>query len=955
VIGIGKNSVCIISVDAKDLFLSESCESADERGYKIRYANGDINTRKFSNTLDYSLDLIKLREVYMKTYRRLNFTFWQDKREYCQRVVNVTFKYSVKEYNRMFGNLYVKFGKDPSKAKQRLKDHLYYEDGELVAVEVGEPVEFPSDEEQLVRCFTFDGGAYRAKPNMKVLQSVADLRRKFYLDGFVCDGIRFVRFKRSAGSSRVGKCLFIDKNLYSRMHVWGLGGIIVKPNQQVDLAALESYISLTLSSIIGTIQIRPKNFLIIDDYESVFKDRVVAARIAGGWLKSETEEVEIRNSIWDGQSLIDASLLGSEYGGKGMVLLRNRFFKSACFNCNLQQFFWDNGISDVSQLNGRTIADDISDVKIITTPSSIKYLKFGSIDAWYNMVSSGCDFGVVKYEKPTPHFDGDMTQAHYQLLNTLQLSEEETRRLVQPSLDYLALIREDPAALRFHIGYDTGRHRVGSAETTSDVVYQMLGVTDKFCGTKMYYEYRKDILAAFTKNLRCGHLLVHGNYSTMLGNPMEMLQASIGRFDGKSVLGVGNIHSAMFAFDEIILGARSPHVTMGNVWLPRNVDCEGIRRYFNLTKEVVCVNSIGENLLQRLSGADFDSDAVLLTDNEILIECAKRNYESFLVPTSLVEARKVPRRYSSGEQADLDIKTSVNKIGEIVNLSQELNTKLWDRLNNGEEMDGVAELYNDIAKLDVMSGIEIDKAKKEFDVDVAAELRRLKKKYDERDGSGRLVKPNFFGKLAMAKGYYDSSKKSYQFHDTTMDYLQRIINRHRHKRENLEFAPFSSLLLPKAQFDSSSVNYGQIKQILSAVRDMKSEVSSIWESLGDKCENEEKFLLISIVKQKYTDYIKSLRLNSNTAYYLLLSIEQEKNRDISRHLFYSLFSIPNKDFLDLVEKSRTPVGCLVQDDCGSVKIYGKYYKTISNDHAAFLEPIKYMEKISIARHFINQS
>ena len=56
---------------------------------------------------------------------------------------------------------------------------------------------------------------------------------------------------------------------------------------------------------------------------------------------------------------------------------------------------------------------------------------------------------------------------------------------------------------------------------------------------------------------------------------------------------------------------------------------------------------------------------VMLTDNPILIGAAQKNYDKFLVPTSLVDAKKVVRHYTKEEQADLDIKTSVNKIGEI--------------------------------------------------------------------------------------------------------------------------------------------------------------------------------------------------------------------------------------------------------------------------------------------------
>ena len=188
-------------------------------------------------------------------------------------------------------------------------------------------------------------------------------------------------------------------------------------------------------------------------------------------------------------------------------------------------------------------------------------------------------------------------------------------------------------------------------------------INDSFSQTKYYQEFLTDLLRAYYKNLKNGHVYVNGNYSALLGNPMEMLQHSIGRFDGKSQLGAGNIHSTRFAYNQTLLASRSPHVTIGNVWLPHNSANETIDCYFNLTDEIVCINSIGENVLQRLSGADFDSDTVLLTDNDILINAAKRNYQLFKTPTSCVTARKVKRFYTPEQQADLDIKISVNKIG----------------------------------------------------------------------------------------------------------------------------------------------------------------------------------------------------------------------------------------------------------------------------------------------------
>ena len=110
--------------------------------------------------------------------------------------------------------------------------------------------------------------------------------------------------------------------------------------------------------------------------------------------------------------------------------------------------------------------------------------------------------------------------------------------------------------------------------------------------------------ASYYKTLKNGHVMVNGNYSTLVGNPVEMLQQAIGTFTGESQLGIGNIHSKRFAYNQTLLGTRSPHVSAGNIWLPYNVEDEAIDKYFNFTEEILPLNAIGENVLQRLSGAD---------------------------------------------------------------------------------------------------------------------------------------------------------------------------------------------------------------------------------------------------------------------------------------------------------------------------------------------------------------
>lgn len=979
---INTNAVYIPSLDGKDIYISNSLDP--KNGYKLKNKTGTLNLSRFINSLDYSLDLIKMRQVHKDLFpvadvNQLETIFSFDEKgneydelrsrgkEYSCQVINVTFKYSNKEFNRVRGNYYIRFGYRIDDLE--FEDCIAWDNGEIVGVQTGEEVNCPVDSKELTY-FTFKDGMYRAKDNIKTCNNVADIRSDIYENGFVCEGIKYVRFKRSSGSSRVGKCLFINEKLYDIMHEWEMCGIQVNEGQDIDLAALEPYIALTLSSIIDTIEIKPENILVVDDYESTFHERAIATRLVDGRLVSKPEDVEISNSIWDGQSLMDRSLFG-EYSNKGMLLLRARFFKSCCFNTNIQQWFADHGIKKVSQLNGYTRAKKLEDVKLITTPSSIKYLKFGTLDQWLDTLET--KFGVVKYEKKTHFFDGRMVQTHYQLINTLQMTYDEVEQFIKPSLDYARMIKTDPAVLRHQISYQyqspDDTFYTKAVTSKNDIIYRLLGMNDRFAKTKMYRNFCNDLIKSFIKNLRCGHVLVHGNYSTLCGNPIEMLKMAIGQFDGKSVIEAGTVHCEMFDSGKELLGSRSPHVTIGNILVTRNVIRPEIARYMNPTNEIVYVNSIRENLLERLSGADFDSDTMMLTDNEILVTAAKRNYDSFPVPTKLVESAKRKRRYTNREKADLDIKTSVNKIGEIINLSQELNSILWDRINNGASVDDVMELYCDISQLDVMSNLEIDSAKRENLANNTRELQLLKKKYDVRDKKNRHVRPLFFKYIDGYKGYRDDyhvyvedgeeftklyktdkfkeaqeikknsdnnivverGRMSYQMHKTSMDYLQKCINRFYVPRDKDANHGLSYMLIP------ISTAKGEYKrdveeEIVEIARTAKKEINSIWNS--NEYTNKQKRQQANIIREKCSVALQEIPINEKTMRKMLGRLEDEYS-DVARFLFFSLLDQVRgfmlSGFHQIIQKSVSPVSILREDIDGDIQIYDFHYLKIQGE------------------------
>jgi len=935
------SAIFIPSIDAKDLYLSNNFINKVPYGYKLTRKDGTDNLSKYINSFDYSLDLLELRNVAKKIYgKKDSLSFISKGKEYSSKIINVTFKYAVKEFNKIAKNTYVRNG-------YNLRDYSlddgyaidFDEDGSkiLVAIKVNEPFYDSIDTVLLPSCFlcSYDEDtmtySYSLAGNIKTVKTARQLRGWCYENGFICNGINYCRFKRSSGSARVGKCLFIDKRLYPDMHKSEQCGLDVKEGQELDIAAFEAYISLPTSSIIDIINIKPQNFLVIDDWDSIFYDDAVCTDLGeDSWLKTEERNMKISNSIWDGQSLIDISLLG-KYESKGMLLLRNKFFKSCCFNTNIQKFFADNNITDISQLNGETIANDINDIKIITTPSSIKFFKFGKLNTWFENIYPY--FGVVKYDKDTHYFNGRMVQAHYQLLNTLQLSKNELQEIVQDGLSYVNLLNTDVDVMRHHLKFKESNNEFETDNIMKDkneIVYKLLNYDCNFDKTKIYYDFKKDLCRSYIKNMKKGHILLDGTYATLFGNPYEMLLQSIGKFNGTSILKKGTVHNTRYEYGTTILGSRSPHVTIGNILLTKNMYCEKIDDYFNLTPNIICINSIGENILERLSGADFDSDTLLITNNKILIDAAQKNYHIFKVPTRNINPPKSKRHYTSCDLADLDDKTSNNKIGEIVNLSQELNSLLWDMVAKSgqtveEQYEFIKEIYYDVCQLDVMSNIEIDKAKKEYPVDTTAELKRMRKKYENvlLMSDGRKKMPYFLGFIADIKDYKNVNRKDYQKYDTSMDYLHTCIGSKRAtKSKGSDFLSLADIFKP-LDYDKNKVNKKQLRKIVELAKNTYVYNQSI--SQNSCLTNEEKHIHIVKSKEDLLYDINRMKINEHTMYRLLWNLNTKGNSSIKNLLFYILFNYSNNILTNILKQYNRINTFLIENNDGEIVIYNRKF------------------------------
>ena len=847
-----KHRCRIISIEAADIYRHEQ-EKGVSVGYIMPESKSDAYFRLFKIYLDNSLDSVELEKAYKRVCRK-KFSF-QDKseNEYTLAVINLKFNYTYKPEN-------------------------------------GKPIK------------------------------IKDLRSHFYENGFYLDGVHYVRYKRSAGSSREGKCLFIDERLYKAMDKWSSCGL----KAQTDLASWESYKALSLSSIKGMVDIPLDGILFVPDYKSIFTEEVISVELKDGNLVAEQKQTEITNDIWDGESLLDESVFRKGYADKHMLLLRNKFFKSCAFRTKLQKWIKDKNITlDDIKKRGFTLATDVSQILMVTTPNSLKYLKFAgglsekNIRKWIESVDN--TFGVVKWDKGTRFFHGDMVQSSYQLLNTLGLDKTQAEELLKPSFDYISLVRNDVEFMRYHFSDAYAREKDGEEKKIPDgiaeraeVIFRLLLYCTTFDYTALYANFRDDVVSGLKSNLRRGHILLNGTNATLFGNGPELLKYIAGE-KITSELKKGQIYFKRFANGAKLLCARSPHITMGNLYCVENNLDGDIWNYFDLGKNIVCVNAIGENIQQRLNGCDYDSDAMLITDDKLLVEAAEKYKEHFKVPVC-----GIPSMSKNGQTlAELDHDTSENKIGEIVNLSQKLNSIIWNEIHHGEPVEKILDIYNDVCKLAVLSGLEIDKAKRAYDnVNVGKELSALHKKYNQ-------PAPTFFKEID-EKG----KDNEYEFYDTAMDYIYQAVkkfNFQKGKKKKADYTPISWVIGYKTTSDNTT-DYRHRDKIIEICDEAKKRISRLYMELRVADDQEKELIYDKITEEKVERDRQVAKWLTSENVLIFVVRHYEKNSPSDWRIYAPIVTSPT--FKKFSREQALPIGCVSEKEGGEFTVYGKQFARI---------------------------
>lgn len=458
--------------------------------------------------------------------------------------------------------------------------------------------------------------AYKNRNQYKRMNT-AEIRKLFYNEGVTInyvttkkdgeenvESIHYKMLYRSTGKAKKGSCMFIRDRLYERAHKFLYMGIEQDPDNPM-IVEISAYAPLVSSSIVDRVRINPNNILILKDVDRSYTTNVVSVETDANQhcIARAIEDYRLKNTLFDGQALIDSSLFPS--WGNGYILLRQHFFKAAAFCCNIQEFFRDYFGEDYYYATVKDYWGNVhylKDIELITTDNACKWMKFNvSYQYWCKKVfQNNCMFGIVK----TAHESklGDMQRMSYQMVNSL--SEEIMPDVLKASVDYVTDLKtKDEAFLDF-------LEKNENFSNDYRVLVALCRNNPEFTRS-VYFRRRKEyILKAYVTNLKSGHIIQNADNLVIVGSPYAMLlYAATGREESvddddtlKQEDGTIQCYTERFDDGEYLASFRSPFNSKNNMGYLHNVLDPRIKKYFNFGTQIIAVNMVGTDFQDRNNG-----------------------------------------------------------------------------------------------------------------------------------------------------------------------------------------------------------------------------------------------------------------------------------------------------------------------------------------------------------------
>ena len=455
-----------------------------------------------------------------------------------------------------------------------------------------------------------------------VFDNKADFDRACGKQGFEVNGIKFKRLVGTTGGVKQNTVMFCSERIHKDLDE------LIECGRDKDFkiipAKYEAYKALSAS--VSTPVTMPR-ILVVTDGTVTTKDKVIKVSGDDSFTVEHGADYEMVKSFNDGSGMITYEMakqwakdLHLDYVPSGFNT-RFAFEKGMLGVFEFKEFAEEvAGTYIVKDAWG--VERDIRDYDVVLTDNMFKIHKaYTSLESYIeNCISKGWDFCVTK---ATPKVLENKRNMNYQYLQSYEdMSDEDLRELTSETInDINGALGDDYIK---QILFLKGIHLNDRNIMNDDYDYLKGLLIDGRISKDPYI--KQKVLGMIEKKIReakIGVVSVDGNYSIIFGDLYALCECMFG-MEIKGSLGYGEFFAKTWTDKGVyeVVAYRSPMTSHNNIKRMKLVDNEKVSKWYRYMSTVIVFNA-WDMTCESLNGADFDSDAVITTNNPIILKNTK--------------------------------------------------------------------------------------------------------------------------------------------------------------------------------------------------------------------------------------------------------------------------------------------------------------------------------------------
>ena len=471
---------------------------------------------------------------------------------------------------------------------------------------------------------------------------------KFRVNGFDLNGEHYVYLCSGSGQIRRNTATFINEKLHDRI-VSILNCELDKRTSEYVLAKYSAYFALAFSSVLW---VRTPRVCVIKDFYHQLKNQNVDFICPDENGKSHIEPriMDLELNCADGQGLIDPKF--AQFWGQDMDLsytpcsfvARSCFIKGNLVTFDFKEYARQHGISTIRDRWGDIY--NIDEIDVLISESQFKtYKYYGSWKEFENITKRNeIHWGIARYSK---QYDDDYVLANYQYIQSLDLSKEDIKTLIDPTVNWIHQICSgDPLYTMLYCfgpkNEDLSYQRLyGTAQTTATkaIIKNRNFLNDSYVQQKIYKSIAETINRA-----KIGKIWIKGNYQFMIADPLAQCQAALG-LETTGGLKANEVYSKFWCDRKpaggVIDCCRSPMIDV-HEHNPMNLSVNNDENnyWYQYITSGIIYNTYDTSCF-RHEDSDYDGDIVLTTDNEFFIKGSHKDHSIITYEKGLATPAKM--------------------------------------------------------------------------------------------------------------------------------------------------------------------------------------------------------------------------------------------------------------------------------------------------------------------------